>query len=129
MKKNNMKKIYLAIPYTGFAESAYEQSTKAAAMIMSEYHYNVFSPITMTHPLTLHGLKGKWEYWEQIDFQYIDWADELWVYVHEENTTFYKRILNSIGVIAEIAYARKANKPVLFFTFDYKGIEKIKIIQ
>ena len=110
-----MKKIYLAIPYTGMAESSFEQSTKAAAEIMKGGVHNVFSPITNAHMLTEHGLKGGWAFWEKIDYQYIDWADEVWAIVPKEG---YLKILDSVGVIGEINYAHQKEKPVYFFEIE-----------
>ena len=67
-----MKKIYLAIPYSGIQESSYEQANKATAELMSgDKGVNVFSPITHSHPLTKHGVRGDWEFWKKIDFQFI----------------------------------------------------------
>lgn len=107
-----MKKIYLAIPYSGMIESSYEQANKAAAELMSGGdNINVFSPITHSHPLTQYGVRGDWEFWKQVDFQFIDWAEEVWVVVPEEGI---KRVLMSVGVIAEINYANESKKPVKY---------------
>jgi hypothetical protein len=107
-----MKKIYLAIPYSGMVESSYEQANKAAAELMSgSDKINVFSPITHSHPLTQYGVRGDWEFWKQVDFQFIDWAEEVWVVVPEEGI---KRVLMSVGVIAEINYANESKKTVKY---------------
>jgi Domain of unknown function (DUF1937) len=107
-----MKKIYLAIPYSGMVESSYEQANKATAELMSSGEdINVFSPITHSHPLTQHGVRGDWEFWKKVDFQFIDWAEEVWVIVPEEGI---KRVLMSVGVIAEINYANECKKPVKY---------------
>jgi len=106
-----MKKIYLAIPYTGMLESSYEQANAATIKIMQLGH-NPFSPITHSHPLTKfeeNGLPTTWEFWEKIDYQFIDWADEVWVCLPEEGL---QPVLNSIGVQAEIKYAKLHNKPI-----------------
>ena len=113
-----MKKIYLAIPYSGMRESSYEQANKATAELMSNgNNVNVFSPITHSHPLTQHGVRGDWEFWKQVDFQFIDWAEEVWVIVPEEGI---KRVLMSVGVIAEINYANECKKPVHYFKRNAK---------
>ena len=107
-----MKKIYLAIPYSGMVESSYEQANKAAAELMSgSDKINVFSPITHSHPLTQYGVRGDWEFWKKVDFQFIDWAEEVWVVVPEEGI---KRVLMSVGVIAEINYANESKKTVKY---------------
>lgn len=109
-----MKKIYLAIPYSGMKDSSYDQATRATAMIISKGGYNVFSPITHSHPLTKYKditIPGNWEYWEAVDYQYIDWCDEVWVLVPKEG---FKKIATSVGVQAEIEYAGNQRKPVRY---------------
>lgn len=110
-----MKKVYLAIPYSGMEQSSYDQATAATAQIINKYEINVFSPITHSHPLTKHGVKGTWDYWQKIDFQYIDWCDEVWVLVPTEGED---RVKKSVGVQAEIEYARNSGKLVQYITAD-----------
>ena len=120
-----MKKIYLAIPYSGMAESSYEQATKASAELMKEYGgINVFSPITHSHALTEYGLRGDWAFWKEIDFQFIDWADEVWVLIPNEGV---EKVLKSVGVIGEINHANETGKPVHFYKRDDDGfIREVK---
>lgn len=110
-----MKKIYLAISYTGMEESSYRQATEATALIINQFEINVFSPITHSHPLTKYGVKGTWDYWQKIDYQFIDWADEVWVLIPKEGRA---RIESSTGVQAEIKYAEKTGKPVKFISIQ-----------
>ena len=111
-----MKKIYLAIPYTGMQESSYKQATAAAAYVSQVFRYNVFSPITHSHPLAEMGLHGTWEdYWKKVDFQYIDWADEAWVVVPDEGA---ERVRISLGVQDEINYCKAIGKPLSFVKFE-----------
>ena len=108
-----MKKIYLAIPYTGMQESAYEQANLATVLLLNQ-NYNVFSPITHSHPLTLldmYEIPHTWEYWQHIDYQFIDWCDEVWVLIPKEGID---KVRNSTGVQAEIDYAHSHNKPVKY---------------
>lgn len=108
-----MKKVYLAIPYTRMEESSYEQATLATHRLL-ERGINVFSPITHCHPLTKFDdrpLPGTWDFWSQVDYQFIDWADEVYVLIPEEG---YDAVLNSTGVQAEIAYATENNVPIKF---------------
>lgn len=112
-----MKKIYLAIPYTGMQESAYEQANLGTVMLLNE-GYNVFSPITHSHPLTklnMYEIPHTWEYWQHIDYQFIDWADELWVLIPKEGL---EKVENSTGVQAEIKYAKETGKQITFFSLD-----------
>ena len=108
-----MKKVYLAIPYSGMEQSSYEQATAATAHIINEYQINVFSPITHSHPLTKYGIKGTWDYWQHVDYQYIDWANEVWVLVPKEGI---EKVLYSKGVQAEIKYAQETNKLVKYIS-------------
>lgn len=109
-----MKKIYLAIPYSGMQENSYKQAN-IATVILLNMGYNVFSPITHSHPLTkLENLSvpHTWEYWQNIDYQFIDWADEVWVLIPEEGV---EKVDASTGVLAEIEYAINTGKPVCMF--------------
>lgn len=103
-----LPKIYLDIPYSGMEDSAYQQVTKKSAELI-EKGYNVFSPITHSYPLHQLGLKGDWEFWSKIDYQYLDWCDEVWVLIPKEG---YQKVLQSTGVKGKIEYAQKLNKPV-----------------
>jgi nucleoside 2-deoxyribosyltransferase len=104
-------KIYLAIPYTGMEESAFHQATKATAQLIQE-GYNVFSPITHSHPLVEYGVAGNWGFWEKIDEQFIEWCDVVAILVPEEG---FDKVENSTGVNAEINIASRLNKPVTYF--------------
>ena len=106
-----MKKIYLAIPYSGMEESSFKQATSAAVKIL-KLGYNVFSPITHSHPLTEYNVPGDWNFWQKIDFQFIDWADEIFVLIPEEG---FEKVESSTGVQAEVEYAKRNNKPVHYF--------------
>lgn len=114
-----LKKIYLAIPYSGMEESSYEQATKACMMIINQLGHNVFSPITHSHPIAKLGVKGTWEYWQKIDYQYLDWADEMWVLIPKEGLT---KVISSTGVVAETKYAVKNNKNVIYIAIDNEEI-------
>lgn len=118
-----MRKIYLAIPYTGMQESSYQQANIASVLLLNE-GYNVFSPITHSHPLTsLENLSvpHTWDYWQNIDYQFVDWADEMWVLCPEEGSD---RIHKSTGVMAEIKYAEEHGKSINFFR-----VEDFKIVK
>lgn len=114
----NPKKIYLAIPYSGIQESSYEQANVATSILINEYDFNVFSPITHSHPLTKLGVKGSWDYWKILDFQFIDWADEVYVLIPKEG--LIKNFL-STGVVEEIRYAEECLKPVKFVYLSEDG--------
>ncbi len=108
-----LTKIYLAIPYRGMEQSSYDQATKAATIMLNSYSCNVFSPITHSHPIAKNGVKDTWEYWQQIDFQFIDWADEVWVLIPEEGIG---KVFDSEGVKGELSYAKKNNKVIRYIS-------------
>lgn len=108
---NNMIKPYLAISYTGMQESSYRQANRMLAWAMSK-GYNPFSPITHSHPVTEFGVPQDWEFWEQVDTEWIQACDELWVIIPEEGLD---RIHNSTGVQAEIKLAEKFDMPIKVF--------------
>lgn len=114
-----MKKIYLAIPYTGMRESSYKQATFITAFLISQNNnLNIFSPITHSHPLTQYPdltVPGTWDYWSKVDYQFIDWADEVWVFIPYEG---FNKILESTGVQAELKYAQKTNIPIKYIIWD-----------
>jgi len=113
MMNKQLKKIYLAISYTGMCESSYEQANKASVLILNQ-GLNVFSPITHSHPLTLlegYKVPHTWDYWQHIDYQFVDWCDELWVLIPKEGIEVLRK---STGVNAEIKYAKEHNKKVRF---------------
>jgi len=78
--------VYLAGPYTatGFYKQLTESTryyllTKYAAQIMAA-ELLVYSPITHSHPMTLHeALPGTWEYWERMDQIMMTVCKEIWV--------------------------------------------------
>jgi hypothetical protein len=110
-----MKKIYVAIPYTGYAERSFELANQASYEIIKLGHIP-FSPISMSHPIVEQSKKdysfdkqllGTWDVWSKIDFAFIDWCDELIVIDFNSEA-----VQNSTGVQAEIEYAQKLGKSV-----------------
>lgn len=110
-----MKKIYVAIPYTGYTERSFELANQASYEIIKLGHIP-FSPISMSHPIVEQSKKdysfdkqllGTWDVWSKIDFAFIDWCDELIVIDFNETA-----VQESTGVQAEIEYAKSLGKPV-----------------
>ena len=105
-----MKKIYLAVPYTGTPkqqQSRFEDVNKVAAMLMRE-GYLVFSPISHTHPIAMAGdLPKGWEFWKAYDLTFIEWCDEVHVLMLDG---WY----SSRGVTAERKLARELGKPIQY---------------
>jgi len=119
-----MKKVYLAIPYTGIEESSFEQANEAAAIILNK-NINVFSPISHCHTIAKeHKLPGTWNFWEKVDYQFIDFSNEVWVLIPKEGE---EKIKESVGVMAEIKYAKNTGKPVYFIKVEQKDITEVKL--
>ena len=115
-----MKKVYLAIPYSGMCESSYEQANKFTVEAL-KMGYNPFSPITHSHPLSKYEIPGDWGFWSKIDYSWIDVCEEVWVLVPKEGID---KIHKSIGVKAELKYAKQNNKPIKVFHFTKQGLRK-----
>ena len=119
-KKEGLKRVYLAIPYSNMEESSFVQATLATQIIVNQ-EINCFSPITHSHPLAKLGTIGTWDFWQKIDFQYIDSSDEVWVLVPQEG---YEKIESSTGVQAELLYAKETGKIIRFIELkDNKIVE------
>ena len=107
-----LTKIYLGIPYSKIdKESSYRQANEAATVIINTDGYNVFSPITHSHPLTRYGVRGDWEFWQHIDMQFLGWCDEMWILIPEEGFEFVE---TSTGLNGEIAHATANNIPIKY---------------
>jgi hypothetical protein len=96
---------YLASPYSHpspeMMHTRFELVTKAAAWLILYMKWNVFCPITHSHPLaTLGELRGDWPFWKKIDTEYLSVSERLVVLELDGWRT-------STGVQAEIEIARK----------------------
>lgn len=102
-----MKKIYLAIPYTGQEEKSFHIANGLAAKLMNE-GYVVYSPITHAHPIKQQEqLPGSWEFWKRVDTEFIKWCDALYVCtIHGWD--------KSVGVTAELEIARELKKEIKY---------------
>lgn len=107
---------YLASPYShankNVMATRYVLATEAAAWIIRKLGWNVFAPITHSHPLaTLGGLSGDWKFWEKIDTEYLSVSERLVVLELDGWRT-------SVGVQAEIGIAQKLGVPVVYLRPD-----------
>lgn len=103
---------YLAGPYSYWDPtvrvSRYEHLTRAAAWLMRVYEWNVFSPITHSHPLhAIGGMRGDWAFWQKIDTEFIALSARLIVLT-------LPGWRESVGVTAEISIARSQGIEVLY---------------
>jgi hypothetical protein len=110
-------KCWYKIPFAKFMQwLRFRRVTKATAHFMLK-GYNMFSPITHSHPIPKYIPKrlDTHTMWLGIDFQWIDVCDELWVFMQGG----WK---DSHGVEKEIEYANEIGKPVRYVNTNYEFI-------
>lgn len=76
---------YLAVPYShrnkDVQQLRFESVTRAAAWLMSNYGWNVLSPITHSHPLHVLGsVPGDWTFWKQVDTEFLQCSNRIIVF-------------------------------------------------
>ncbi len=109
MKRTRL--IYLAQPYSHRDPFIVRQRVLFGAYVAGKILTTL--PDTMVYAPIAHGqtladvsnLPIEWEFWREMDFAMIDRCDELWVLTIEG----WKE---SVGVDAEMAYARELGIPV-----------------
>lgn len=110
---------YLACPYShadaGVREERFRLCTKAAAWLIQSKHWNVFSPITHSHPLhTMGGCASDWKTWEAIDREYLHVSCRMVVLCLPGWSL-------STGVGSEIRIARTLGLPILYLELIHEG--------
>lgn len=120
-----MKLIYLAVPYTGMAPSGFYQVTRAMALILRKGKVNIFSPITHSYPLTQYEMPHEWEFWEKIDYDFLDRVNELYVLIPDEGV---EKIIKSTGVNAEIEYAKTRGLTIKYVIYDRKSDDIVEVL-
>lgn len=72
---------YLACPYSHpdplVRVRRFDAANQATVALIKEYGWNVFSPITHSHPLHLRGLAGDWAFWERMDTEYLECSTRI----------------------------------------------------
>ncbi len=105
-----MRKIYLAIPYSRYEERSFMLANEIASEFLKQGHI-VFSPISMSHPISVYGnLKGDWDTWKRVDFEFIKWCEEVVVVNFDEEA-----VTNSVGVQGELEYATELGKKISYY--------------
>ncbi|MFM2094105.1 MAG: hypothetical protein RIS70_1229 [Planctomycetota bacterium] len=104
--------IYLATPYSHPDPAIREQrfatvSRVAAELVRAGQH--VFSPISHSHPLAIHGIRGDWEFWSAFDRRLLAICDEVVVLMLDGWR-------ESRGVQAEIDLAIEMDLPVRYLS-------------
>jgi len=104
-------RVYLATPYShpdpAVREARFQAVNTVAAKLMQDGHH-VYSPISHTHPIALAGdLPKGWDFWEAYDRTFIEWAEEVHVYLADGWQ-------ESKGVQAEMKIAIELGRPVRY---------------
>ena len=110
--------IYLASPYSSpdpaVMQDRYERALAVAAMLTNKGQV-VYSPIVHYHPMAcVHDLPRDFSFWAKINFWMISRADSLYVLK-------LGGWQESVGVAAEIDYARKMRKQVVYLEPILRG--------
>ena len=112
-----MIKIYLAIPYTKIDKDLSFKIANAVSARLMNKGYCVFSPISHSHIMARdNSLPVTWDFWKEIDTEFIKWADELWV-VELDGWQ------DSTGVQAEIEIALSFKKTIVRVKPEFLGID------
>lgn len=110
---------YLAVAYTYkhrdkrisemVQQFRYEAATKATGWLINKRGWNVFSPITHSHPLHVlcPDVRGDWDFWKAIDTQYLQISQRIVVLT-------LPGWQKSIGVTAEIEIANRFGLELCF---------------
>lgn len=118
MNLDEMKLLYLACPYSGTVEEREERTmlaTLVAAKLMDR-GYNVFSPLTHSHPIAMNLPSKNFEdydhdFWLKRDFQILENCDALVVL----KLPGWEK---SYGVKKEIEFAESLNYDILYIDKD-----------
>ena len=106
------KRIYLAIPYTGMEEISFRVANSFAGGLI-EQGYSVYSPISHSHPIAQQTeLPNEYAFYREMDESMIElWAESVFV-------VCLKGWEKSVGVQAELEFAKKLGKEIMFIHID-----------
>ncbi len=113
--------IYLASAYSHpdarVREWRFQEACRAAAALLRA-GLTVLSPIAHSHPIARFGMPTSWEFWSQIDREYLSRCDVLAVLT-------IPGWRESVGVQAEIKLAHELGLPVVYVApCDLEAIER-----
>ena len=110
----NYKLHYLASPYSHQeAEKRLERFNLVGEAVVRFLHLGVyvFSPIAYNAPMEKHNLPTDWNFWQNYDKAFIERCDSVIVFAIEGHE-------KSVGVAAEIEFAKSLNLPIFYVTLD-----------
>jgi hypothetical protein len=121
------KLFYLASPYSHKDQEVKDNRflvvQEVTVKMLMDANIYAFSPIAYNHPMVIHDLPTDWNFWENYDKAFIDHCDGLVVLTIDG----WKE---SIGVTAEIEYAKELNLPVIYISVeDVKNKNYEQILQ
>lgn len=114
MSKRKNTLYYLASPYTHkdirVRKIRAERATMAAIDLLHQQVF-VFAPIPYNAPWEQYDrkIRGDWKFWSKFDKAFIDRCDAVLVLTLDG----WKQ---SVGVQAEIRYAKRQKKPILYIS-------------
>lgn len=116
---------YIASPYSHHdskkMEKRYLEVTKFAAKLTAK-GFIVFSPITHCHVMAmLQKMPHDWDFWANIDFTFLDVCESLIVLQ-------LPGWESSVGVTAEITYARNRGKRIMYCKSWYDFKKQVEVI-
>lgn len=117
-KAKELKKlVYLAVPYShedAQVREARFQVANTVSHALIRQGLLVFSPISHTHPIAVHGrLELGFEAWEEFDLRMLTACDELWIVLSDGWA-------ESEGIATESRIAVGQGKPIRFV--DERGV-------
>lgn len=102
--------IYLASPYTHpdprVRERRFQEACRVSASLLRA-GVVVFSPIAHSHPIANYGLPTSWEFWSQVDREYLARCDLLAILT-------IPGWRESTGVQAEIEIAKELGLRIIY---------------
>jgi hypothetical protein len=111
---------YVATPYSKYPaglDAAYRDANRAAAGLVVQHGMRVFCPIAHSHSLcSAYGTEGGID--DAVSHDFWKWFDQPMVDAcHGVAVVMMDGWDDSRGLLHEVAEARKAGKPVLYFTW------------
>lgn len=123
-----MTYIYLASPYSHKEKVIMTQREREITVIAGKLFAQkrataIFCPITQSAPITrvTKTLLGCWQTWQVNDLAFIDSCTELWI-------ATMPGWLESVGVQAELEYAKQLGKPIKLLDPDTLELTELECV-
>jgi hypothetical protein len=115
-----LKKIYLALPFSGIEELSFKVANEVASLLIATGNYYVFSPISHSYPIwKTEMVSHTYEVWLGQDKAFMDWCDEIICIIIEYEGINGRELINkSRGVQTEFKWANEQNKPIIYCYYN-----------